>query len=93
VHVVEHYAEPTSESISPSPTRIVEFTWGFAPLLVLKSALDHGVFDALDKGSKTIEELREETGASERGLRAIMNALVGLRFSDQARCESLFTDI
>jgi hypothetical protein len=69
--------EPTADS-RPSPARIVELTWGFAPLFILKSALDHGVFDALDTKSKTIEELCQETGASERGLRAIINALVGM---------------
>jgi 3-hydroxy-5-methyl-1-naphthoate 3-O-methyltransferase len=80
VRVAEHCVEPTTNSKPPSPVRIVELTWGFAPLFILKSALDHGVFDALDTEPKTIEELCEETAASERGLRAIVNGLVGLRF-------------
>jgi 3-hydroxy-5-methyl-1-naphthoate 3-O-methyltransferase len=36
------------------------------------------VFDALDSGPKTVEEVASATGASPRGLRAVMNALVGL---------------
>src|SRR5262249_45007323 len=36
------------------------------------------VFDVLDKGPATVEQLSSETGASVRGLRAVMNALVGL---------------
>ncbi|HEX6564056.1 MAG TPA: methyltransferase [Chthoniobacterales bacterium] len=70
----------TTDCGPPSPARIVELTWGFAPLLILKSALDHGVFDSLDKAPKNMQELCEETGASGRGLRAIVNSLVGLRF-------------
>jgi ubiquinone/menaquinone biosynthesis C-methylase UbiE len=36
------------------------------------------VFDALESGVKTVQQIGKETGASERGLRAIMNALIGL---------------
>ncbi len=38
------------------------------------------IFDLLDAGSKTLIEIQKETGASERGLAAVMNALVGLDF-------------
>jgi hypothetical protein len=40
----------------------------------------HRVFDVLDSGPKTVHEIHEATGASKRGLIAIMNALVGLNF-------------
>jgi 3-hydroxy-5-methyl-1-naphthoate 3-O-methyltransferase len=63
-----------------TPERIFQFAWGFAPPLVLEAAIRHGVFDALDSGPKTIEELGKVTGASERGLKAIANVLVGLNF-------------
>lgn len=36
------------------------------------------MFDVLDGGPKTVRELHIETGASERGLTAILNVLVGL---------------
>jgi 2-polyprenyl-3-methyl-5-hydroxy-6-metoxy-1,4-benzoquinol methylase len=36
------------------------------------------VFDALEKGAKTINALCVETGTSPRGLRIVLNALVGL---------------
>jgi len=48
--------------------------------LILEAAVRNGVFDALDGGPKTAAETSAATGASERGLTAIMNALVGLEF-------------
>jgi precorrin-6B methylase 2 len=54
--------------------------WGYAPPLILEAAIRHRVFDVLDDGPKTAEEVEEATGASARGLSAIMNALVGLNF-------------
>jgi ubiquinone/menaquinone biosynthesis C-methylase UbiE len=58
----------------------MQFAWGYVPTLVLEAAIHHRVFDVLDGGSKTLKETAEATGASERGLRAIMNTLVGLNF-------------
>lgn len=63
-----------------TPERIMQFTWGFVPPLVLEAAIRHRVFDVLDAGPKTVKETMEATGASERGLRSIMNVLVGLNF-------------
>jgi hypothetical protein len=53
--------------------------WGYAPPLIIEAALHHGVFDLLDGGSKTVEEVATRSGASVRGLRAVMNALAGLQ--------------
>ena len=63
-----------------TPERIMQLAWGYAPPLILEAALRHRVFDALDNGAKTVEEVEAATGASTRGLTAIMNALVGLNF-------------
>jgi 2-polyprenyl-3-methyl-5-hydroxy-6-metoxy-1,4-benzoquinol methylase len=54
------------------------FSFGFAPPLMIEAAIRHGVFNALDKGAKTIDALCVETGTSPRGLRIVLNALVGL---------------
>jgi ubiquinone/menaquinone biosynthesis C-methylase UbiE len=71
----------TTPVIAPvTPERIMQFAWGYVPPLVLEAAIRHRVFDVLDGGPKTISEVREATGASERGLVAIMNALVGMDF-------------
>ena len=63
-----------------TPERIMQFAWGYVPPLVLEAAIRHRVFDVLDNGPKTVHEVHVETGALERGLTAIMNALVGLDF-------------
>lgn len=63
-----------------TPERILQMAWGYAPPLILEAALRNKVFDTLDAGAKTIDEVAAATGASVRGLRAIMNALVGLQF-------------
>lgn len=63
-----------------SPERIQRFAFGFAPPLILEAALEHGVFDALTAGPKTLEALVGETGASRRGLRALLDGLAGLEF-------------
>jgi hypothetical protein len=70
----------TSVSAPVTPERIMQFAWGYVPPLVLEAAIRHRVFDVLDGGPKTIPEVREATGASERGLTSIMNALVGMNF-------------
>jgi 3-hydroxy-5-methyl-1-naphthoate 3-O-methyltransferase len=66
------------ESARVTPQRIMQFAWGFAAPLVIDAALRHRVFDVLDSGPKTVAELAGATGASARGLRAILDALVGL---------------
>jgi len=71
-----------SASSTPTvrPDRILEMVWGYAPPLILATAVHNKVFDSLDASPKTIEELAQSTGNSVRGLRAILNALVGLQF-------------
>lgn len=61
-----------------TPERLMQFGSAYAPPLVIGAAARNKVFDTLAKGAKTAEEVSNETGASVRGLRAIMNALVGL---------------
>lgn len=69
-------AFPASNSVTPE--RIMQFAWGYVPPLVIETAISHGVFDVLDSGPKTLQQVHEATGASLRGLTAIMNVLVGL---------------
>ena len=70
----------TSVTAPVTPERILQFAWGYVPPLVLEAAIRHRVFDVLDNGPKTLSEVSEATGASERGLAAIMNVLVGMNF-------------
>ena len=61
-----------------TPQRLMQLAWGYAPPLIVQAAIDVGVFAALEHGPRTLAELTAETGASARGLRAILDALVGL---------------
>ena len=63
-----------------TPERINQFAWGYIPPLVLEAAIRHRVFDVLDSGPLSLQQVHQQTGASERGLSAIMNVLVGLNF-------------
>ena len=71
---------PPNTEAQLTPERIMQMAWGYAPPLILEAGIRHRVFDVLDTGAKTIEEVTAATGASRRGLTAIMNALVGLNF-------------
>lgn len=62
-----------------TPERIMQLTWGYSLPLIIEAALHHGVFDTLDQGPKTLADLQQVSGASERGLRAILNVLVALQ--------------
>lgn len=68
-----------------TPDRIMQMAWGYVPPLVIEAALRHRVFDVLDAGAMTVEEVSAATGASVRGLTAIMNVLVGLGFLTKDR--------
>ena len=70
----------TAVSVPVTPERIYQLAFGYAPPLVLEAAIRHHVFDVLDTGPKSLSEISQATGASERGLAAIMNVLVGLAF-------------
>jgi len=71
---------PQAQSAPVTPERILQLAWGYSIPLVLEAAIHHRVFDALDAAPMTLEELTRATGASRRGLSAILNMLVGLEF-------------
>lgn len=70
----------TTSNVQVTPERIMQFAWGYVPPLVLEAAIRHRVFDVLDGGPMDIWQIEKATGASARGLTAIMNVLVGLGF-------------
>jgi ubiquinone/menaquinone biosynthesis C-methylase UbiE len=62
-----------------TPERVMQFAWGYAAPLMMQAAVQNRVFDLLDQGPKTVEEVAAASGASVRGLRAVMNGLTGLQ--------------
>src|SRR5207253_8611709 len=60
-----------------TPERIMQFWFSFAPPLMLEAAIRHRFFDTLDAGPKSAEQVAQATGASLRGTRWLLDALVG----------------
>jgi cyclopropane fatty-acyl-phospholipid synthase-like methyltransferase len=67
-----------SKKHSPTPQRIMQFAWGYAPTLVIEACVRHGIFDLLDRGPLTAEQLTSQTGTSKRGVKALLDVLVSL---------------
>jgi ubiquinone/menaquinone biosynthesis C-methylase UbiE len=67
-----------AEQNQVTPERLMQFGVAYAPPIIIGAAVSNKVFDTLVAGPKTVEEVSKATGSSVRGLRAIMNALVGL---------------
>jgi ubiquinone/menaquinone biosynthesis C-methylase UbiE len=63
-----------------APDRIMQLSWGYAPPLIIEAAVKHRLFDLLDVSPKTAPQLAKEASVSLRGVKAICDALVGLRF-------------
>jgi hypothetical protein len=72
---------PTTGAVTPE--RIMQFAWGYSAPLILEAAINNKIFDTLDSGPKTVEDVHAATGASTRGLSAIMDALCGFQFLDK----------
>jgi ubiquinone/menaquinone biosynthesis C-methylase UbiE len=68
-----------------TPERLMQFGFAYAPPLIIAAAVSNKVFDSLESGSKTVDQISKETGASARGLRMLMNALVGLELLKKDR--------
>ena len=43
-----------------TPERIMQFAWGYAVPLMIESAIQNRIFDTLDKGAKTAEEVAKQ---------------------------------
>jgi ubiquinone/menaquinone biosynthesis C-methylase UbiE len=71
-------AKKTVRKKQITPERLMELSFAYAPPLIISAAAGNKVFDALENGAKTAEEVAKKTGASPRALRILMNALVGL---------------
>jgi 3-hydroxy-5-methyl-1-naphthoate 3-O-methyltransferase len=63
-----------------TPERILRTQWDYAPPLILAAAVRLRIFDLLDEGPRSIAEVAHRAGASERGMRSLLNGLVGLHF-------------
>lgn len=70
-------AEPRAQV---TPERLMQLAWAYAPPLAIEAGVRLKVFDTLDSGMKTLDQIASATGCSERGLSALLNMLTGLEF-------------
>jgi ubiquinone/menaquinone biosynthesis C-methylase UbiE len=70
-----------------TPERLMQLGFAYAPPLVIGAAVSNKIFDTLESGPKTVAQVSTQTGASGRGLRILMNALVGLELLKKDRHE------
>jgi hypothetical protein len=77
----------TSRKTQVTPERLMQFGFAYAPPLIIGAAVSNNIFDSLASGAKTAEQISKETGGSGRGLRSLMNALVGLELLKKDRQE------
>jgi ubiquinone/menaquinone biosynthesis C-methylase UbiE len=75
----------TAKKNQVTPERLMQFGFAYAPPLIIAAAVSNKVFVSLESGSKTVDQISKETGASARGLRMLMNALVGLELLKKDR--------
>jgi ubiquinone/menaquinone biosynthesis C-methylase UbiE len=68
-----------------TPERLMELSFAYAPPLIISAGVSNKVFDSLEDGAKTAEQIAVETGASARSLGILMNALVGLNLLKKNR--------
>jgi len=71
-------AETQTNVAEVSPERLGQIAWAYSMPLIVEAAMENNVFDVLSKGELTTDEVARETGASARGLRMILNALVAV---------------
>src|SRR6266699_2930402 len=71
-------AKKTRRKKKVTAERLMELSFAYAPPLIISDAAANKVFDKLENGAKTAEEIAKKTAASPRALRILMNALVGL---------------
>jgi 3-hydroxy-5-methyl-1-naphthoate 3-O-methyltransferase len=70
----------TPQTPPATPERILRTQWDYAPPLIVAAAVRLRIFDLLADGPLSIAEVAGRAGASERGVRSLLNGLVGLHF-------------
>ncbi len=67
-----------SQEQPPNPQRIFQLGFGYLAPLILETAIEHKIFDVLEKGPKTPEEVAKATKVSSRGARILLNGLLAI---------------
>ena len=63
---------------SLNPEKVLQFSFAYAPPLMIEAAVKLNLFDTLAEGPKSSDDLAATTKTSTRGVRILLNGLVGL---------------
>ncbi|MDQ3818882.1 MAG: methyltransferase domain-containing protein [Acidobacteriota bacterium] len=67
------------EKSTLNPELLLQLSFSLAPSSILSAALTLDVFTHISAGNRTVEEIARAAGASERGMRMLLDALVALQ--------------
>lgn len=85
-------AEKRGTGEQPNPALLMQLSFAFAQTQILQSAVDIELFTHIDNGLHTAAELAKAAGATERGVRILADALVGLKALDRDGERYILTD-
>jgi ubiquinone/menaquinone biosynthesis C-methylase UbiE len=93
-HETSHSSQPTSARATerPDPALLMQLSFGFAQSQILQSAIHLDVFTQIDKGHHTAADVANAIEADERGVRILLNALVGLKVLHREQDQFQLTD-
>lgn len=75
---------PTSDRSPVNMGRLMQLAWGFAPVHIIQAGIETGTFTALKSGPLSSAQIAQATGCSERGIEALVNALLALRLLERS---------
>jgi hypothetical protein len=70
-------SHPPSSAAPVTPERIYQLGWGFAATQALVTAIELDLFGAIAGGARDVHALAAKLGASERGVRMVVDAMAG----------------
>jgi ubiquinone/menaquinone biosynthesis C-methylase UbiE len=77
-------SQATTDQPIASPMTLMDTAWGFTRTQILKTGVELDVFTHIGKGHTNPKVLAQTVGANERGLRILLNALLGLKVLEKA---------
>ncbi len=83
-----------STTVQPmaSPMTLMDTAWGFTRTQILKTGVELDIFTQIEKGNTKSKALAQAIGASERGVRILLNALVGLKVLEKTEEQYQLTE-
>lgn len=89
---IQQTSRTTEPQHGPDPAFLMSLSFSFANQQILRTAVELDLFTQIDNGDHTVAELAKACSASERGIRMLADALVGLKVLDKNGNRYFLTD-